>query len=100
MSPTHRFIDSLGKVIEGRDKMREGWAAYFRMVPDYSVAIEEIYPGEPVVVMLGMASGTYSRDGKLNPENRWQTPVRDPCPHRRQPGSRVASTPTTTQSAK
>jgi ketosteroid isomerase-like protein len=75
MSPTHRFIDSLGKVIEGREKMHEGWAAYFRMVPDYSVAIEELYPGEPVVVMLGMASGTYSRDGKLHPENRWQTPV-------------------------
>jgi uncharacterized protein (TIGR02246 family) len=75
MSPSHRFIDSLGKVIEGRDKMREGWTAYFRMVPDYSVAIEELYPSDPVVVMLGMATGTYSRDGKLNPENRWQTPV-------------------------
>jgi hypothetical protein len=75
MSPAHRFIDSQGKVIEGRDKMREGWAAYFRMVPDYSVAIEEYYPGEPVVVMLGMAGGTYTRNGKLNPENRWQTPV-------------------------
>ena len=23
MSPSHRFIDSLGKVIEGRDKMRK-----------------------------------------------------------------------------
>jgi ketosteroid isomerase-like protein len=75
MSPSHRFIDSLGKVIEGREKMREGWAAYFRMVPDYTVAIEELYPGEPVVVMLGMASGTYTCDGKLHPENRWQTPV-------------------------
>jgi len=75
MSPSHRFIDSLGKVIEGRDKMREGWAAYFRMVPDYSVAIEEFYPSDPVIVMLGMAAGTYTRDGKLNPENRWQTPV-------------------------
>jgi ketosteroid isomerase-like protein len=75
MSPTHRFIDSLGKVIEGREKMREGWAAYFRMVPDYSVAIEEIYPSDPVVIMIGMAQGTYSRDGKLNPENRWQTLV-------------------------
>lgn len=75
MSPSHRFIDSLGKVIEGRDKMREGWASYFRMVPDYSVAIEELYPSDPVVVMLGMASGIYTRDGKLHPENRWQTPV-------------------------
>jgi ketosteroid isomerase-like protein len=49
MSPAHRFIDSLGKVIEGREKMREGWAAYFRMVPDYSIAIEEFYPSDPVV---------------------------------------------------
>ena len=39
--------------------MREGWAAYFRMVPDYSVAIEEFYPADPDVVMLGVASGTY-----------------------------------------
>jgi ketosteroid isomerase-like protein len=75
MSPAHRFIDSLGNVIEGREKMREGWGAYFRMVPDYSIAIEEFYPGEPVVVMLGIAEGTYTRDGKLHPENRWQTPI-------------------------
>lgn len=75
MSPSHRFIDSLGKVIEGRERMREGWAAYFRMVPDYSVAIEELYPSDPIALMLGMAGGTYSRDGKLHPENRWQTPV-------------------------
>jgi ketosteroid isomerase-like protein len=75
MSPTPRFIDSLGNVVEGREKMREGWAAYFRMVPDYSIAIEETYPGEPVIVLLGVAEGTYTRDGKLNPENRWKTPV-------------------------
>ena len=75
MSPSHRFIDSRGKVIEGREKMREGWAAYFRMVPDYSVAIEELYPSDPIALMLGMAGGTYSSDGKLHPENRWQTPV-------------------------
>ena len=75
MSPTHRFVDSLGKVIEGREKMREGWAAYFRMVPDYSVAIEEVYPSNPVVIMIGVAQGTCSREGKLHSENRWQTPV-------------------------
>lgn len=75
MTPSHRFIDSRGKVIEGREKMREGWAAYFRMVPDYSVAIEELYPSDPIALMLGMAGGTYSSDGKLHPENRWQTPV-------------------------
>lgn len=75
MSPTHRFIDSLANITEGRDKMREAWSAYFRMVPDYAVAIEEYYPADPVVIMLGIASGTYSRDGQLPPENRWQTPI-------------------------
>ena len=75
MSPGHRFVDSLGSVTEGPEKMREGWKAYFRMVPDYAVAIEETYVGGPVVVMLGVAQGTYSRDGQLHPENLWQTPV-------------------------
>jgi len=80
MSPAHRFIDALGNVVEGRDKMRQNWAAYFRMVPDYAVAIEEYYTGggsdvDPVVIMLGIASGTYTHDGKLTPQNRWQIPV-------------------------
>lgn len=80
MSTAHRFIDALGNIVEGRDKMRQGWAAYFRMVPDYAVAIEEFYTGggsdnDPVVIMIGIASGTYSRDGKLHPQNRWQSPI-------------------------
>ena len=75
MAPAHRFIDALGNLVEDRDRIRESWAAYFRMVPDYSVAIEEYYPSDPVVILLGMAGGTYSRDGALHPENRWQTPI-------------------------
>jgi ketosteroid isomerase-like protein len=75
MAPEHRFVDSLGKVLEGKEKLREGWTAYFRMVPDYAVAVEETYPSEGAVVLLGVAQGTYSRNGTLHPENRWQTPV-------------------------
>ena len=75
MSPAHRFVDSLGNVTEGQEKMRECWIAYFRMVPDYAVAVEETYAGGPVVVMLGVAQGTYSHNGQLHPEDRWQTPI-------------------------
>ena len=75
MAPAHRFIDSLSNITEGCDKMRDAWSAYFRMVPDYAVAIEEYYPADPVVIMLGQASGTFTRDGKMHPENRWQTPI-------------------------
>jgi limonene-1,2-epoxide hydrolase len=75
MTADHRFIDSLGNVVEGREKMRAGWAGYFRIVPDYALAIEETYTDGPVVLLLGVAQGTYSADGILKPENRWQTPV-------------------------
>jgi uncharacterized protein (TIGR02246 family) len=75
MAPEHRFVDSLGNVALGRENMRAGWAAYFRMVPDYSIAIEETYGDGPLVLMLGVAEGTYSPDGQLRPENRWKTPA-------------------------
>ena len=75
MTAEHRFIDALGNTSEGREKMRTAWAAYFRMVPDYTVAIEETFSDGPVVVMLGMAQGTYTPDGQLRPENRWSTPT-------------------------
>src|SRR5271169_2553265 len=75
MTPGHRFTNSLGNVFQGRETMRAGWAAYFRSVPDYSLAIEESYAERLAVVMLGLAQGTYSSDGTLQEENRWKTPV-------------------------
>jgi uncharacterized protein (TIGR02246 family) len=73
MAPEHRFVDSLSSVVEGREKMRAAWAAYFRMVPDYSIAIDETFSDGPVVLMLGVVEGTYSPDGTLKAENRWKT---------------------------
>ena len=75
MAAGHRFTDSLGNKVEGREKMRGAWAAYFRMVPDYSLAIEEFYGNGPAIVMLGVAQGTFSPDGTVKPGNRWQTPA-------------------------
>jgi ketosteroid isomerase-like protein len=75
MTADHRFTDSLGNTVEGRDKMRAGWTGYFGMVPDYSLAIEETYADGPVVVMLGIAQGTYRGPKGATAENRWQTPV-------------------------
>jgi hypothetical protein len=55
--------------------MRVGWIGYFKMVPDYSIAVEETLRDGFVVVMLGVAEGTYAHDGALKAENRWKTPV-------------------------
>jgi uncharacterized protein (TIGR02246 family) len=75
MTPEHRFTDSLGNSFVGREPMRAGWAAYFRTVPDYTLAIEEFYGNGPAVVMLGVAQGTYAPDGTLKEENRWKIPA-------------------------
>jgi ketosteroid isomerase-like protein len=75
MASEHRFVDSLGNVVEGREKMRAAWAGYFRMVPDYSIAVEESYSDGPVALMLGVVEGTYAPNGDLRAEYRWKTPV-------------------------
>ena len=75
MTSDHRFIDSLGNVVEGREKMRVGWAGYFRIIPDYQIAINECLCEGQTVILFGVAGGTYAPDGKLKPENRWSTPV-------------------------
>ena len=75
MTPGHCMIDGLGNRLEGRENLRSAWVGYFRMVPDYEVTVEETISSGPAVVMLGMARGTYTRDGQLHPENRWQTPL-------------------------
>ena len=75
MTDEHRFTDSLGNVVVGKEKIKAGWAGYFRMVPDYSIAVEETYCDGHVVVMLGSAQGTYAPDGDLKAENRWITPA-------------------------
>jgi uncharacterized protein (TIGR02246 family) len=75
MTEEHRFIDSLGALVSGRETMRAGWRSYFRMVPDYTIDVDEMLSDGPVVVMLGLAQGSYAPDGQTKPENRWTTPA-------------------------
>jgi ketosteroid isomerase-like protein len=75
LTEQHRFIDSMGTLFEGRETLRRGWTKYFQLVPDYTVAIEETFSDGPVIVMLGMAQGTYAPNGDLKPENHWTTPT-------------------------
>lgn len=74
LAEDHLFIDSGGAEYRGRDTMREGWAAYLSMVPDYTIAVSETLASGDTVVVLGTASGTYAPDGARDPNNRWSTP--------------------------
>lgn len=75
MPEDHLFIDPLGAAVRGWDAMKAGWTHYFRMVPDYSIAIEETYAAGEIVILLGAARGTYADGGEIRPENRWSTPA-------------------------
>ena len=75
MTEDHLFVDSLGARISGKSQLKAAWAAYFGMIPDYSIAIDETFTGGSVVVLLGTARGTYAAGGALLPENRWSTPA-------------------------
>ncbi|MGA2186030.1 MAG: nuclear transport factor 2 family protein [Bryobacteraceae bacterium] len=68
MTEDHVFIDALGTRVAGREAMRAGWTAYYRMVPDYSITVTETYSAGPVVVMLGTAQGSFAAE-------HWQTPA-------------------------
>jgi ketosteroid isomerase-like protein len=73
LTENHVFIDSLGQSVNGREKMRFGWRAYFAFCPDYWVSHQEIFPSGNLVAVFGAAGGTIAADGKLPPENKWRT---------------------------
>jgi ketosteroid isomerase-like protein len=68
MTEDHAFIDSLGKGIEGRDKMRAAWSGYFGFCPDYRVSHEDIVNDRNLVLVTGAAGGTIAG-------TRWDIPA-------------------------
>jgi ketosteroid isomerase-like protein len=75
MADDHLFIDSMGTEVRGREEMREGWAGYFAMFPDFQIEVQEAVCDGQTVIMVGAARGTYAADGELHPDNRWSLPA-------------------------
>jgi uncharacterized protein (TIGR02246 family) len=75
MTPDHIFQDSLGKRFIGRDKMREGWRNYFKMVADYQVHANEFFQTGQRLAIFGTASGTYVGDGGASSDKFWEVPA-------------------------
>jgi ketosteroid isomerase-like protein len=75
MTEDHRFVDSLGNAVQGRDAMRAGWQAYYALCPDYWVSHETIFAHGHQVAAFGSAGGTIAVNGTLSPDNRWRIPA-------------------------
>jgi limonene-1,2-epoxide hydrolase len=75
MTEDHLFIDGMGTQVRGRENMITGWEGYYQMVPDYRIRAERFFHDRNIVAVFGFAGGTYSKDGRLKPENRWEVPA-------------------------
>lgn len=75
MSEDCVYIASDGSVHDDVEQMIQGWPGYYKMFPDYKVEITETFVSGDTVVLLGTASGTYTSDGTLKPENHWEIPA-------------------------
>ena len=75
MTADHTFIDSNGAEVCGNDTMCAGWKDYFSLVPDFHIDVAETFVRDNTVMMNGTATGTFTRNGTLNPEYSWTVPA-------------------------
>jgi len=59
------FVDSIGSKVRGRDKLKNAWEGYLKVVPDYRISHEEIFGHGDTVAVFGSAGGTFAPDGKI-----------------------------------
>lgn len=75
MTNDHIFIDADGRQHQGRREMRQQWAQYLSMVPDFRIQVTEALCQGASVALFGVAQGTFHQDGVLKAENHWEVPA-------------------------
>jgi ketosteroid isomerase-like protein len=75
MAEDHVFVDSLGETYRGRETLRASWREYFALFPDYVICYTDLLSQGDLVVMLGVAQGTYFVNERMLEENKWQIPA-------------------------
>ncbi|MGZ3951181.1 MAG: nuclear transport factor 2 family protein, partial [Flavisolibacter sp.] len=72
MTVDHKFVDSHGNEVIGKDKMKAGWTVYLQLFPDYQIEISDILANDETIAAFGFASGTYKGKTTVNNENHWR----------------------------
>ncbi len=75
MTDCHIFVDAHGNKVEGKDKMKAGWAGYFQWFPDYKIELTEIFENGDTVAAFGFAEGTFRGLKTETNENYWRLPA-------------------------
>ena len=75
MTDDHLFIDSRDNRETGRENMKKAWIGYFALFPDYRIEINEILEKDPLICLVGYASGTYRNLKNAINSNHWRIPA-------------------------
>lgn len=75
MSDNQIFIDSQNNKIKGNENVKQCWTRYFETFPDYKIEVNEILEKNPLICILGYASGTYTGRESPDNSNHWRIPA-------------------------
>ena len=74
MTEDHRFVDSAGAAVEGRDACTEAWRGFFSAFPDYRNRFHTIRADGDVVMVEGRSDCSTP---ELTGPARWRVRLRD-----------------------
>lgn len=75
MTETHRFIDSAGAMVDGKNACLEAWRGFFNSFPDYRNVFENLeHTGDGVVVVRGRSECSFA---PLDGPAEWRAVVLD-----------------------
>lgn len=75
MSDDHTFIDAMDNKSVGKKGMKEAWAGYYELFPDYLIEISDITENESVVALFGYVNATYKNLTNELDSNFWRIPA-------------------------
>jgi ketosteroid isomerase-like protein len=75
MTDDHIFIDGQDMKHVGKDGMKEGWAGYYELFPDYNIEISDVVEDDAVFGLFGYVSGTYKGLKNESDSNFWRIPA-------------------------
>jgi len=75
MHDEHVFVDIRNNKIEGKEKMKKAWKAYYEWVPNYKIEVNDVLVRDSVIGVFGTASGTYSVAETDSSKRQWEIPA-------------------------
>lgn len=75
MTEDHVFVDSQNNKVIGKTAMTDAWIAFYKLFPDYHIEVNETVCKNDIVMVTGIASGTYKNLKHEDMETSWIVPA-------------------------